>query len=171
LLRFSTTALRALAAASLLLAGPAAWPQETATVDGESGAVRLTAVRVEPERPAKDTLCRLRVVLENRGDKKISQLGFKVTLNEQVVPVYGNQLFMYLVEPGATEEIPLYNFWSSESGRPVPADRKLRVEVSLEEAVWMEVETEEETEIWTPAGPVEGLPSKVQLVLEMAPAH
>lgn len=158
-----------LLALALLIAGPAQAQEEGA----EPPAPLLTVeeVIVEPSSPAADTLCRLRVKLRNRGDKVASRLGFTVRLNGQELGVYGNQLFMYPVPPGAVEEIPLYNFWSTESSRPMPAGGKLKVEVTLTEAVWtkseMEKDDQGEIEVWTPLGAVPGLPVGSSVTLEM----
>lgn len=158
-----------LAVAGLLFALPAMAQEE----GGEAAAPLLTLeeVSVEPASPAADTLCRLRVKLRNNGDQIASRLGFAVSLNGQDLGVYGNQLFMYPVAPGATEEISLYNFWTTETSRAMPADGKLRVEVTLKEAVWtrveMETDEEGEIEVWTPIGPVDDLPVKAAVTLQM----
>ncbi len=158
--------IRHLAVLGLLLAGPAAaQPEATAPL------LQIEAISVEPESPAADTLCRLRVRLSNKGDQIASRLGFAVSLNGQDLAVYGNQIFMVPVRPGTSEEISLYNFWTTETSRAMPADGKLRVEVTLREAVWtqMATETDEEGEIevWTPIGPVENLPSRASLTVQM----
>ncbi len=133
--------------------------------------LRLTSIDVQPDDPGADTLCKLTVTVHNDGDRQASQLGFAVTLNGQDLSVYGNQLFMYPVAPGATEEISLYNFWTTETSRAMPADGKLRVEVTLKEAVWtrveMETDEEGEIEVWTPIGPVENLPVSAAVTLQM----
>lgn len=117
---------------------------------------------------APDVLCRLEVTLRNSDARIASQLGFKVTVNEQDLLVYGNQLFMYPVQPGASTTIPLYNFWSTETSRPPPADGKLVVEVALTEAQWMDISTDAEgVEVWKPLGAVDGLPSSASVTLEM----
>jgi len=132
-------------------------------------AVTLVGFAVTPESPGADTLCKLQVEIENRGEHVASQLGFSVRINDQELAVYGNQLFMYPIEPGAKATIPLYNFWSTESSRPMPADGKLRIEVTLTEARWFDISTDEEgVEVWQPVGPVGGLPSPQSRVLEMA---
>ncbi len=122
---------------------------------------------VEPAEPAADTLCRLRVTLKNNGDRTASQLGFTVALNGAALPVYTNQLFMYPVEAGASAEIPLYNFWTTETSRPaLPADGKFTVEVTLTEAQWMDISTDAEgVEVWKPLGAVEGLPATGSVTL------
>ena len=130
--------------------------------------ITLEEVIVEPATPAADTLCRLKVKLHNHDDKIGSQLGFDVTVNGVELIVYRNQLFMYPLEPGETAELALYNFWSTESSRPMPADGKLEVEVTLREARWFDISTDDEgVEVWNPLGPAETLSSSKTLVLEM----
>jgi hypothetical protein len=121
---------------------------------------RLTveAVTVEPASPAADTLCRLRVRLKNTGTDYASALDFGVRLNGQELPAYTNRLFYDPVAASTTKEIRLFNFWSSESGRPAPADGKLTVEVK------------DGAEIWTPLAPVEGLPASRSLSLRLTKA-
>ncbi len=158
-----------LAIASLLLAGHANAQQEDAAATGPL--LTIEEISVEPEKPAADTLCRLRVKLRNAGEQIASRLGFAVSLNGQDLGVYGNQIFMFPVDPGTTEEVSLYNFWTTETSRAMPADGKLRVEVTLKEAVWtqraMETDEEGEIEVWTPIGPVEDLPVKASVTLQM----
>jgi hypothetical protein len=135
----------------------------------QTSPVVVEKVTVEPTRDlAADVLCRLAVTLRNTSEQIASQLGFKVTINGQELPVYVNQLFMYPVEPGASTEIPLYNFWSTETSRPRPADGKLAVEVTLAEAQWMDISTDAEgVEVWKPLGAIDGLPSSAGVTLEM----
>ena len=169
--RRSCPTIARLALAALLLAGPAAAQEETAATPP---LVTITEVTVEPESPAADTLCRLRVRLRNTGEQIASRFAFAVSLNGQDLGVYRNQVFMYPVPPGTTEEISLYNFWTTETSRAMPADGKLRVEVTLKEAVWTrsEMETDEkgEIEVWTPQGPVENLPTSAAVTLQMKTA-
>ena len=133
--------------------------------------VTIEKITVEPDTPGADTLCRLRVRIANTGEHVASRFGFAVSLNGQDLGVYGNQIFMFPVGPGASEEISLYNFWTTETSRGMPADGKLRVEVALREAVWtkMSTETDEEGEIevWAPIGPVENLPAKAEITVQM----
>lgn len=150
-----------------LAAGPAP-AQEEAAAEAPPP-VRIAAVHVEPEKPAADTLCRLKVELENADQRIASQLGFSVTINGQQLPVYTNHLFMFPVAPGATSELALYNFWSTETSRPMPATGKLEIEVALLEARWMDISTDEDgTEVWKPIGDVSGLPVSHSITLEMA---
>lgn len=155
--------------ASLLAAGPATGQEEEAAAP--TALLKIEAISVEPQSPAADTLCRLRVKISNAGEQIASRFGFSVTLNGQDLGVYGNQLFMFPVAPGTTEEISLYNFWTTETSRAMPADGKLRVEVALQEAVWtqmaMETDEEGEIEVWTPIGPVENLPVTAAVTLQM----
>jgi hypothetical protein len=157
-----------LVALGLLLASPAVAQKEAPAA---APRLEIEGITVEPESPAADTLCRLRVRLSNKGDQIASRLGFSVSLNGQDLGVYGNQIFMVPVKPGTTEEISLYNFWTTETSRAMPADGKLRVEVTLKEAVWtqvaMETDEEGEIEVWTPIGAVENLPSSASITLQM----
>lgn len=168
--------LLALAFATAL--APALGAQEAAS---QAAGLEITAVAVEPANPGPDTLCKLSVTVRNNGDRQASQLGFSVSLNGQDLSVYGNQLFMYPVPAGGELEIPLYNFWTTETSRPtMPADGKYRVDVRLNEAQWMDIsmvtetverggqQVEEEVEVWTPLGAVEGLPVDLGVVLETA---
>lgn len=158
----------AFALAALPLAGPALAQEEDAA---PAPLLEIEKITVEPESPAADTLCRLRVRIANKGDEIASRFAFGVSLNGQDLGVYGNQIFMYPVPAGGSEEISLYNFWTTETSRAMPADGKLRVEVTLKEATWtsMSTETDEEGEIdvWTPIGPVENLPTSAAITLQM----
>lgn len=130
--------------------------------------LELKSVRIEPAKPGADTLCRLRVDIYNGGDQVASQLGFVVRINGQEVPVYANQLFMFPLPPGEASELALFNFWTTETGRPMPPDGKLRVDVELREAQWMRIETVENVETWTPLGAVDSLPSAASLTVELS---
>ncbi len=138
---------------------------ETEVVEPE---ITIEAIIVEPEKPGADTLCRLRVRLQNHGNQIASQLGFKVKINGQEIAVYRNQLFMFPLAPEAASELALFNFWSTETSRPMPKDGKLRLEVSLLEAQRTKVEMVEGVETWTPIGAVPGLPSSASITLEMS---
>lgn len=137
---------------------------------GESAALAIEEIVVEPADLGPDTLCKLRVKIRNDGSEVASQLGFTVSINGQDLHVYGNQLFMYPVEPGSSLEVPLYNFWTTETSRPMPADGKLELSISLDEAQWMKIETVDEVETWTPLGAVEGLPVNGAVTLNLSTA-
>lgn len=158
--------------AVLLLTGVLPGASAAAAEEGRPDPqVVVEAVTVEPANPGPDTLCRLTVTLSNKGDRVASQLGFAVTLNGQALPVYARQLFYYRLEPGATAEIPLYNFWTTETSRPAPADGKLEVAVTLDEAMWMDISVDAEgVEVWKPLEPVAGLPSEASVTLQLGNA-
>lgn len=153
-----------LAALALPAAGLA---QENADKAAEEPPIQISAVRVSPDKPAADTLCRLQVELQNGGGEIATQLGFTVTINGQKLPVYESHLFMFPVPSGGPTELPLYNFWSTESSRPMPKDGKLEIVVTLREARWMKIAMEEEVETWTPLGDVPGLPVSRSVTVEM----
>jgi hypothetical protein len=155
----------ALAAACLaLLLGSAA----AASAQGaKKQALVLENVKVEPASPGADTLCRLSVTVRNTGDRQASAMEFAVKVNGREVRAYKNRLFLQPIEPGATREIRLLNFWSNESGRPLPADGKLGVEVTLARASWMGKEARNGADVWTPLGLADGLPFTQRLSLNM----
>lgn len=128
----------------------------------------LEAVKVDPASPGPDTLCKLSVTIKSAGAKTASALGFRVKVDGKELAVYGNELFFRPVPAGSTTEIKLHNFWSSETGRPFPAGGRMTVEVTLTEARWMDVKTENGAEVWTPVGAVEGLPVSKSATLTLA---
>lgn len=130
----------------------------------------IEAVKVEPASPAPDTLCRLSVTVRNAGTRRASAFEIAVRINGQELPAYKSRLYLQPIEPGTAGEIRLFNFWSSETGRPAPQDGKLAVEVTLTRASWVEKESKDGAEIWTPAGAVEGLPASKTVTLTMAKA-
>lgn len=135
----------------------------------------VESIQVDPASPGPDTLCKLSVKLKNSGAKTASALAFRVKIDGKDLPVYEKELFLRPVSAGAagaSTEIRLHNFWSSETGRPFPTGGRMTVEVTLAEARWMDVKTQDGAEVWTPAGPVEGLPvsKTVTLTLGKAPA-
>lgn len=131
----------------------------------------LEALDVQPAAPAVDTLCHLTVKVRNGGAQPASSLRFAVSVGGHPLPVYDNQIFMQPLPPGATTEVKLYNFWTTETGRPAPADGKLAVAVSLEEARWLKVEKDADgVEVWQPLDPVPGLPVSKTLILPLKPA-
>jgi hypothetical protein len=163
------TGVRAVLGSLLLVGAAAAAP---AAEPAAPARLVLEAARIEPtapggERPGAETLCRLTVTLRNTGSETASALGFKVEINRQELAVYRSHLFYYAVAPGKATEVPLYNFWTTETGRPFPADGKLEVSVALVEAQWTRVATQEGVEVWTPLGAVSGLPSTAAVTLEL----
>lgn len=130
----------------------------------------VETLKVDPSSPGPDTLCKLSVTIRNTGSRVASALGFRVKVDGKELAVYGNELFFRPIAAGATADVKLHNFWSNETGRPFPTTGKMTVEVTLTEANWMDVKTESGTEVWTPVGPVEGLPvsKSIALILKKA---
>ena len=148
----------ALAFAILWIAAlPAAAQEEGAKPP--SPTVTIEAVLVSPDNPAPDTLCRLAVRLKNHGDRSVSGFGFRVTVNGIDLPVYKNQRYLEALEPDASHELALFNFWSSETLRPAAKDGSLSVEVELVEARWVDYKEEDGIPTWTLLEEVPGLPS------------
>lgn len=134
-------------------------------------ALVVESIQVEPASPGPDTLCHLTVTLKNQGDRPASALELTVKVGGAALPAYRDRLFLEAVEPGASRQVKLFNFWSTEAGRPAPADRKLAVEVTLTAASWMKRETKNGATVWTPVGAVAGLPSAKSVTLAMAKAR
>lgn len=137
----------------------------------EEAEVILESIEITPATPGQETLCRLTATVRNAGDQDVYSFGFDVELNGRALPVYENQLFLQVIEAGESDAVALYNFWTSETGRPPPADGNLEVLVRLREARWVEVSEVEEdgetVEVWTPAGDVSGLPQMVSRTLKL----
>jgi hypothetical protein len=131
-------------------------------------ALSIESVKVEPASPRPDTLCHLTVTLKNAGEQRASALEMLVRVNGKELPAYRKRLYLTAVEPGATREIRLLNFWSTESGRPAPADGKLDVEVTLSRASWMQKTARDGAEVWTPKGDIPGLPITRNVTLTLA---
>jgi len=147
-----------------LLPGGAA----TARAEAPKPSLTLEAVKVEPASPRPDTLCHLAVTLKNAGPQRASSLEFVVKVNGQELPAYKKRLYLTPLEPGATRELRLFNFWSTETGRPAPANGKLNVEVTLARASWVQKGARDGAEVWTPEGEVPGLPATRSVTLTMA---
>lgn len=130
--------------------------------------VTIEAVKVEPAAPGPETLCRLSVSVRNSGERTASAFEIAVKLNGQEIAASKSRLYLQPVEPGKTAEIRLPNFWSTEAGRPAPRDGRLAVEVVLQGASWMEKAANGDAEVWTPLGPVPGLPTSKTLTLTLA---
>lgn len=167
-----------------LLKAPVVRAQEPDAPSSEAPAERpkkaesplnLLSVAVTPDSPTAETLCRLALELTNMGDRPVSALRFEVEVGGVSLPVYGNQLFMERIDAGegepASTEVQLYNFWASETGRPAPVNGKLPVKVTLVEARWLSVSSEEDgTEVWELGEMVPGLPASAERTLSLAGA-
>ena len=140
---------------AILLAGSMSSPAVPAEAK-----ITLESVTVTPsDSIAPDKLCKLKVEIQNTGDKTAYSFGFTVKINGKEVPIYKNLLYLVAVDPGSKKELDLYNFWSTEKGREAPTNGKVEVEVTLKEAKWVEIKMEDDVQVWTPIGDVEGLPS------------
>lgn len=132
-----------------------------------AASLSLESVQVAPAAPGPDTLCSLRVTVRNAGTRPASAFEFAVRVNGQELPAYQRRLFLSPIAPGATGEIRLFNFWSTEASRPAPKDGKLSVDVILAAASWMERKSQDGAEVWTPLGAVEALPATKSVTLTM----
>jgi hypothetical protein len=175
--RFHAHTLLSLAALVALLAvypgGAAGQGSPAAPADkpaGKASPLTLESVEIRPPNPGPDTLCQLRVKLRNGGAQKASVFAFTVRVNGEPIPVYKRQSYLQTVEPGAVAELRLFNFWTTETSRPLPKDGQLRVEVTLDEARWVEVKSEGGAEVATPGGKVPGLPVTARLAVAMKAA-
>lgn len=141
--------------------------EEATEQESAESPLKVAAVRVSPESPGPETLCTLTIEIANASERAITAFGFDVTVAGNPLPVYDNQLFLKVVPAGETVELPLYNFWTSETGRPAPADGKMPVEVSLREARWVKLGEEDGTEVWELEGDVGGLPVSAETVVTL----
>jgi hypothetical protein len=167
----SAAALAGAIVALCLAALPCQAAEDSAEAEPAPAALSLEAIQVTPENPEADTLCQLSVKIKNHGERPVSGLGFEVQIAGRPLTVYANQLFYQLLPAGAVTEVALFNFWTTETGRPAPADGKLPVAVTLKEATWMEVSTDKEgVEVWKVLEPVPGLPASKTLPLSLPKA-
>ncbi len=156
---------------------PALWQGQETSPAAPSPAphLEIVAVDVTPARPGNETLCKLRVSIKNTDERPAYALGFSVSINGKDLRVYQRQLFMKPLPGsarGTTTEIDLFNFWTSETGRPAPENGKLEIRVSLTKAKWLQVSQDKAedgtaTEVWTPLGEVEGLPTEQVRVIDL----
>lgn len=157
--------------AVVVLFGVLSFAAARAEEPGESdvAGVELVSVSVEPSTVRADTLCKLSVELANRGSRTADAFAFDVVVAGQELVVYDSQLFLDPIPAGATRRLQLFNFWSNEEGRALPAEGDLTVEVKLREALWVRVEEDEAegAQVWTPEGPVGGLPLSKSVSLDV----
>ena len=121
----------------------------------------------QPKSLPPGSLCTLRVKLRNAGTQKASSLAFTVRINGNQVPGYDKTLYFQAIDPGATAEIALSNFYAPESKIQ---DAKVTVEVTLREARWMEIKKEGKTQTWVPTGEVKGLPASKSISIPLTAA-
>ncbi len=128
----------------------------------------VEAISVTPADPTPTTLCNLRVKIQNHGARAASRFAFDVRVNDVPIAVYKHLLYFEAIPAGATVELRLYNFWATETSRPLPADGKLRVSVRLLGARWVEESKDAKGgAISAPQGEIAGLPVERETVVEM----
>jgi hypothetical protein len=130
----------------------------------------VEAVLVGPEKPTAASLLTLSVRLANRGPRPVSRLRWRVSVAGRPLESYRDRLDLALVPPGGAVELPLYNFWASESGRPAPADGVLEVVVEVVAAQWVVVAERDGVPVETPTGAVPGLPVQGTARVRLGPA-
>lgn len=143
--------------------------EESSSHESPPPSLVLTDLRLDPPSPSPETLCKLWVTIRNDTEQVASLLHLRVLLNGREVGRYASDSFVVRLDPGTSREVRLFNVWSSETGRPPTADGRLEVEVVLEAATWVEVEgpKSEGSEVWTPKGPVPGLPSSLRRLVTL----
>ncbi len=131
--------------------------------------VQLGEILLEPSQPGTDTLCKLRVSVKNGSARMVSSLRFEVRLNGQPLTVYRNQAFLEKLAPGAEQTVQLYNFWTTETGRPAPADGRLTVEIRLVSARHLSHSKDAQgNDVWQLEEAVAGLPVTATKVVALA---
>lgn len=131
----------------------------------------LEAAEVTPAKAPADALCQLRARIENGGSAVATAFVFALKIDGKEIAVYRNHVFMDPIDPGETRSIKLYGFWTSETGRPLPASGNLTVELTLQEARWMKMEKDAEgAGVWQDLGAVEGLPQTARRTVELVRA-
>jgi hypothetical protein len=141
---------------------------EPAPAQQPSPKLLLEAAEVTPSRAPADALCQLRARIKNAGQSIAAAFVFAVEINGRAILTYRNHVFMDPIKPGETRSLRLYGFWTSETGRPLPANGDLAVEVSLVEARWMKAEKDAEgTLVWSDLGAIEALPQTARQTVEL----
>jgi hypothetical protein len=163
--RPSRRLLATIVVASAILTSP---PDVMGRRQAAAGTLVLEAATVEPKSAGPDTLCHLSARIRNDGKATASGFGFRVELDDREVGVYRDHLFMDPVEPGEARVLPLFSFWTEETGRPLPENGRIVVEVTLLEARWMKEEKDADgTRVWSDLGAVAGLPQTATFTVEI----
>ena len=163
---FVLTAAVAAAFAASAAVGGTAGPSEAQGEETRRPPLVLAA-RLAPSSAGPETLLRLSVVVDNRGQRPVSAFRFAVTAEGRQLPVYRDTVYLAPVAPGERRTLPLHNLWASEAGRPPPADGRLDVEVAVVEGSWVAREETAEGLRWRLVGPVEGLPVRATATVEI----
>ena len=151
-------------------------PRAAHAQEEDSGArLELVAVHIQPGEVAADTLCKLEVQVTNHGSQPADALGFDVSVAGTQLKIYKTQLFLDPIAAGETKTIQLFNFWSSEDGRGLPAKGALRVEVRLREALWVRLgeagtggsSGAVQQQTWESLGAVPGLPVSQEIEVKV----
>ncbi|HEX4952881.1 MAG TPA: hypothetical protein VF017_05735 [Thermoanaerobaculia bacterium] len=154
---------------SLLILALLATPPALAQPPAAPAPIELGEVSLEPAQPAADTLCKLRVTLKNGSARMVSSLRFEVRLNGQPLTVYSNQAFLEKLAPGASQTVQLYNFWTTETGRPAAVDGRLTVEVRLVAARYLAGSKDAQgNDVWQLEEAVPGLPVSATRTVTLA---
>ena len=140
-----------------LCLGMTAWAEQPPS----RAVVELVEVHLDPSAPLADTLCTLEVTLENRGQHTASLFAFSVEVAGRSLEVYDDALFVAELPPGERRRLQLFNFRTAQDFKSGE-----QLVVRLEEARWVEVAMKDGEEEWVPRGPVEGLPSVLQVALD-----
>ncbi len=133
--------------------------------------VVLEALEIDPPKPARETLCKPRIRVRNNGDKAVTSFLFGVRLDGQELSIYKNHVFFYTIAGGEVSDVDLYNFWTTEAGRPTPRNGQLRMEVTLKEARWVEIKRDGDRTEYKLLGSVEGLPTSISRVIPLGAAR
>jgi hypothetical protein len=153
---------------SMVLLGAAMLAPSAALGQQASSQLVLETIEVEPKTAAPDTLCHLDARIRNGGKAVASSFAFRVKLDQRELGVYGDHLFLDPVEPGETRSLPLFSFWTDETGRPLPESGRIVVELTLVEARWMKEEKDSDgVLVWSDLGAVEGLPQTASFTVEI----
>jgi len=152
-----------------LLATGTGQPLFSATkVPAQGSPLTIVALTVEPANLGPRTLCRLSVKIENRGSSPASSFHFKVKIKGEEVNTYQRTYLMDRIDSGTTQEIRLFNFWTSDPAGPSSGTGgPLPVEVTLDEAQWCEVGKQGNVNEMKLTGAVEGLPVSKSLTLQV----
>lgn len=91
-----------------------------------------------------------------------------VRVNGRALEAYDHTIYLQTLPPHESTDLALYNFWTSETFRPEPPDRKLQIQVVLLAAEWMATgPASDGVPTSTPIGHVGELPSTKRVVIPL----